>query len=411
MSKQTAVNLFMLPPLERYAGFYQQLLKGIGNYEQLGNRLIKLAEQAHALRHFHEVKEIALVLSNIPIKRFQTIAHYFLAIAANSKGNGDQGEAKRLFELAVDTAPDDYKVKATLSLGALSFHKRDFDSALYFYKETIKAGKLSAASIQAIKTINVVKALEGSHTQAVKGLETILPLIKYAPAHVYFDVLNSYAVELGAVGRKEEARNISRVVIESPFSFAYPEWKQTAQDLREPNRAFISVPKIERQQVEVTQPISKETEPKKPAKIISFPKLKEAPEPEMPEQLSTREYTEMTLSDKKEMILAAVKSGAIGEDDYYKLMIMLGLVRIGPADNILDLEDEETLDDIAVIWATHVGPESFAGVLSALRDCDDRLRQSEIIDRMIKKAFQQSDVSRMTEEDWRLKFERRLPKQ
>ena len=202
------------------------------SYQQLGNHLVRLGELAHTFRQFDRVRETGLILSNWPVKSYQAIGHYFLAVAANSKGNGDQDEAKRLFELAIDTAPDDYKVKAILSLGALAFHKRDFDFALYFYKETIKAGKLSAASMQAIKTINVVKAIEGSHAQAVKGLEDTLPLIKYAPPHIYFDVLNSYAVELGEVGRINEAENVSRLTIASPFASYYPEWLSTYFEIR-----------------------------------------------------------------------------------------------------------------------------------------------------------------------------------
>src|SRR4051812_9866415 len=113
------------PSLGKYAGFYQELSKGLVSYEHLGNRLIRQAEQAHAFRQYNKVKEIALILSNIPIRNYQAIGYYFLAVAANSKGNGDQDEARRLFELTMDTAPDAYKVKAMLSLGAVSFHKKD----------------------------------------------------------------------------------------------------------------------------------------------------------------------------------------------------------------------------------------------------------------------------------------------
>ena len=222
MSNDTANTLFMFSPFSsKYAGLYQELLSGVSSYQRLGNRLIQLAEQAHAFRQFDKVKELGQLLSNVPIKSYQAIGHYFLGVAANSMGNGDQDKAQRLFELTVDTAPDDYKVKAILSLGALAFNKKDFDTALYFYRETIKAGKLSAATLQAIKTINVVKAIEGSHEHAVKGLEALLPLIKYAPAHLYFDVLNSYAVELGEVGRLDEAENISSLTIASPFAPYY----------------------------------------------------------------------------------------------------------------------------------------------------------------------------------------------
>src|SRR5207237_6717468 len=139
-----------------------------------------------------------------------------------------------------DAAQDAYKLQAMLSLSALSFRKSDYDSTLYYFQETLKAGKLSVAGIQAVRGISVLKAIEGSHTQAVKDLESILPVIKYAPAHIYFDLLNSYAVELGEVGRKDEARNLMRVVLASPYAFAYLEWRETASDLRHARRNSVA---------------------------------------------------------------------------------------------------------------------------------------------------------------------------
>jgi len=241
MSKHTAASLFIFTPLlTKSTALYQALLRDTENYQQLGHRLIRLAEQAHAFRQFDQLKELALMLANLPVKRYQAIGHYFLAVATHRVANGDTDAARRLFELAVDSAPDPYKAKATLALGSLSLRRKDFDEALYFYQETIKAGKLSATSLHAIKAVSVLKAIEGSHAQAIKDLENILPVMKYAPAHIYFDVLNSYAVELGEVGRRYEARNISQIVIHSPFAFAYPEWLDTANDLRGSNRSFVA---------------------------------------------------------------------------------------------------------------------------------------------------------------------------
>lgn len=242
MSRQTAANFFMRSPsLANSAELYQILLSGIDGYQQLGNRLIQLAEQAHAFRQFDQVEKKALILSNIPLKAYQAIGHYFSAVAANRKGGGNQEAARRLFELAVDTAPDTYKMKATLSLGTLSFNKGDFDSTLYYLQETLKNGECSVAGIQAIRGISILRALEGNHTQAVKDFENILPMMKYAPAHIHFDLLNSYAVELGEVGRKQEARQITHMVLASPFAFAYPEWRETAEELKVANRSSVAI--------------------------------------------------------------------------------------------------------------------------------------------------------------------------
>jgi hypothetical protein len=90
MSKPTAKSLFIVSPFgAQQPGFYQDLLSGISSYEQLANRLIYLAEQAHAFRQFDRVKEIGEILSNFPIKPYQAIGYYYLAVSYNRCGNGD----------------------------------------------------------------------------------------------------------------------------------------------------------------------------------------------------------------------------------------------------------------------------------------------------------------------------------
>ena len=413
MSNKTADNLFMFPSLaQRYAvGFYQELLQGIGSYKQLGKRLIHLGEQAHAFRQFDKVEEIGQILSNIPIKDYQAIGYYFLAVAANKKGNGDQEKARQLYERAAETAPTHYKAKALLSLAAVAANTNDRDLEMRYYLETIKAERISVAALEALRGIAIYKSIEGYHDKAVYDLESILPIIKFAPPHIYYDYLNSFAVELGEIGRKHEARSICKVILASPFIDAYPEWQETARDLREPNRSFISVSLIERKPVEIeTVEAHHASEAEQPARVISFPELKEAPQPKKPDRLTPQQHAQLTASDKRELILAALRSDAIREDDYDKLMGMVGLLTLGPADKILDLEDEEILDDIAVIWSAAIGNEEFAGFLSALRDCDDSLRQRNILDRLITKIFHETQLCGLTEEEWRLRVERRLPK-
>jgi len=197
------------PSLVEYGRFYQELFAGIASYDQLGNRLIRLGERAHAFRQFDKVKEVGQFLSHIPIKNYQAIGHYFLAVAANNKGNGNQHAARKLYEIAAETAPSQYKAKAILSLAAVSFNTGDFQAASYYYRDAIKAGRLNIVSLQAIRGMALLKSIEGYHHHALKDLESLLPIAKYVPAQIYFDYLNSFAVELGIVGRKQEARNIS----------------------------------------------------------------------------------------------------------------------------------------------------------------------------------------------------------
>jgi hypothetical protein len=384
---------------------YQQLFTGIANYETLGNRILHRIKAAHAFRQIEQVRELSRILINIPIKEYQLIAQYYLAW----RGCREKRWDTKILELVAEQSHT-YQTRALMSLGAVEGYNRDYTAELYYFNEALKTSPNVSDFIEISKAIAVIKAKEGFHKQALKDFENVLLVFKHANPFAYYDFLNSYAVELGESGRKYEARNISRIVLASPFIQAYPEWQQTARDLREPNRSFISVPLIKSEHAEFKEIISQLTsEPMKPAEVIPF-KLKEAPPPQKLERLTPQEINELSLDQKRELILSEIRTSEMSEFEYNKLIVMLGLLKRGPADKILDLEDEEILDDIAVIWANHVEPENFAAVMSALRDCEDSSRRNDIIDRMIKKAFQQTHQTRLSEEAWRLQVERRLPK-
>jgi hypothetical protein len=76
----------------------------------------------------------------------------------------------------------------------------------------------------------------GDHKGALNDLEQILPIALAASKQNTFRVphlLNAYAIELAEVGRLEEAKNISRRALASPYARVYPEWHETARDIAE----------------------------------------------------------------------------------------------------------------------------------------------------------------------------------
>jgi tetratricopeptide (TPR) repeat protein len=403
MSKDIDKNLFIDSSMQR---FYQQLLGGIGSYQELGNRIIRQIKAACAFRQVERVRELSEILINFPIKEYQLTGHYYIVWCDGRESKYNTKLLERIIEQTTV-----YKTKAMFSLAAFEGYQGRTEASIYFYTEALKTCHSISDYIILIRSIAALKSVEGFHESALKDLENLLPIIRHAEPLVYYDFLNSYAVELGEAGRGYEARNISSLVLASPFAHAYPEWRETARELREPNRAFISVPQIEREPVEIeTVEAHHASESKQPARMIAFPELKEAPQPQKPDRLTPQEIRELSLSEKRELILAAIRTTTMSEFEYDRLMVSVGLLKSGPADHILNLEDEETLDDLIVVWANHIEPDVLAGVLSALRDCEDRTRQRGIIDRMIRKAFEQSPLRSLTEEAWRLRVERRLPK-
>jgi tetratricopeptide (TPR) repeat protein len=215
---------------------YMQLLTEVASYEALGSRIIKRITLAHAFRQIEQVKELASILINIPIREYQLIAQYYLVWCKCRDLEYRTDALEKIIEQSRT-----YKAKALISRAAFEYYQGKADKALYFYSEAIKTSFTLSEYIEATRGVAMVKSLEGFSKNALIDLEAIIPIIRYAEPAVYYSVLNSYAVEIGEVGRKEEARNISRIVLASPFAFAYPEWQETAQELKPANRSFIAI--------------------------------------------------------------------------------------------------------------------------------------------------------------------------
>jgi tetratricopeptide (TPR) repeat protein len=222
------------------------------------------------------VREYGQILSNLPVKSYQAIGYYYLAVSYNNCGSGDLDKARELFTLAAGTAPLRYRAKAMLSLAAVSAHLKDPDAELYYFTETLKASKDIATSLTACRGIAVHKAREGYHKQALADLEKILSLARFAPPLVYFNYLNSLAVELGEANRKDEARNVSRILLASPLIPVYPEWRETAEDLRPSRRSMVTVGAISYNVLALPerQPDEPPSRQPKPAQVLDLAKWK-----------------------------------------------------------------------------------------------------------------------------------------
>ena len=199
-------------------------------------------------------------------------------MAINSAGKGDQQRAKELFELVADSVPGQFKARAILSLAAVMANTCDFDSEGYYLIESIKASESINSILRVQRGIALYKAREGYHKQALRDLESMLPVMRLAPPFLYFDYLNSLAVELGEAGCKDEACNVIGHVLASPYAHAYPEWRETAHDLMPANRSFI-VPNPSPAQMGklLTMPIAEPAErvkQDKPAGIINLQQWK-----------------------------------------------------------------------------------------------------------------------------------------
>jgi hypothetical protein len=408
MSKQTDKTLFIVSSLPR---LYQALLSGIESHKDLGNRIIREIKTAHAFRQVEKVAELSRILVNNPIKEYQLIAQYYLLWC---KYRTPHYDISALEEIIDQTRT--FKAQALLSCGAFEYDHRRNDTALYFFNEALKARPTISEFISISIGIAVAKSIEGFHKLALNDMERLIPLIKYAEPKLYYDFLNSYAVLLVEAGRKDEARNIIKHVVASPLAIAYPEWQETARELKEPSRSFISVPKslpkIESRHVEIeTTEDHQVSESEQPADVLPFRKLEEAPPPPKPERIPQDELDYMTVSQKSQFVMSLVQSKTLSSHGYNKMLASVGMVKRGASAKEIELDDLAFMADLISDWCNLIDPRLFIGVISALRDCDDRVRRTNIMDNMISEAIKQTDDSIKSEDECRRKYERRLPKE
>jgi tetratricopeptide (TPR) repeat protein len=271
MSVKVAKNRLIDSSLK---GFYQYLSSGILGFRVLGERLIDEAENAQAFRQTDKLEELSSILCNFPLREYRPIGQYYLAWCSCRKNQG----AVQTFEQVIETSTR-YRARALLDLGTSIAGKGEFNSALKYYQQAIRYAHDHRALTQAIRSVAAVKGIEGFHNQALKDFERIAPIVRHSPPIEKYQYLNSLAVELKEVGRITEARNMCRIVLASPYAFAYPEWHQTAEELRGPNRSFAVIdPSPAKIGKLLTMPVTEPVAPVKqdrPAPVVSLQDWKE----------------------------------------------------------------------------------------------------------------------------------------
>jgi len=226
MSVTVANSRFIGSSIRRWAALYQQLRSNVFNFEQFGKILAVESERAQTLRQEEWLEEISNALSHSPIKEYRMIGEYYQGWCAYRRGE----EAKATFETVAEQS-EAFRSKALISLAAIAAGSQNHSEAIRFCQEAIKQSDNISTTVQAIRGVIVLETLDGNHARAVGHLENLEPLVRFLTPFARYQYLNSLAVELGEIGRIEEARNICKFVLASPYAFAYPEWRETSDEI------------------------------------------------------------------------------------------------------------------------------------------------------------------------------------
>ncbi|HKQ09241.1 MAG TPA: hypothetical protein VJ464_29230 [Blastocatellia bacterium] len=213
--------------------------------ELLAKRMVAMAEVAYSQRCDEELQVLGQLLELT--KRYKFIGAYYRGLAALKSGSGDFNHAQWLLEQAAEFAPARYRARAILSLGAVEGYRGDISTRL---QHLVRALSIEQADhytrIEASRSVALIHSLEGDHHRAVEQLESLYPIARHfarVNPRLYFDLLNSLAVEYAECGRIQEAEAAIRPALVSPLAQTIKEYRETAAEIAEQqsSKAIIAV--------------------------------------------------------------------------------------------------------------------------------------------------------------------------
>ena len=208
--------------------------------------LLSFGDAAIAQRQGARLAEIGNILSSLPLPQsIRAIGDYYTGIATGNRAQIEQ---------ASHYAPPKYRARAILALGAQAAFSFEREQEIKLYFEAIREARQSQdvyTAIHASKMPAIRRAIDGQHNRAIDDLEALFPLARLIarqdPA-TFFDLLNSFAVELCEVGKTEEASRAMKIVLASSLVAVNPEWQETAAlvEQQQAQPLIIAVPELRR---------------------------------------------------------------------------------------------------------------------------------------------------------------------
>src|SRR5262249_38740608 len=197
--------------------------------------LAKQAETAYLNRDLTLLEEASTLLRLIPLRGARSIGLYYGSLALDRRGELERAQTG--YELTQASSSGAYKARAIQSLGtlALSLGRVDDSAALLLaaLSAATPAGDL-LTHLMAQMNLCALKSTLGDHIGALKSLESIAKLttdLRNVYPVCFYSYHNALAVELGELGRLNEAKAALAVALASPFASAYPEWNETRLEL------------------------------------------------------------------------------------------------------------------------------------------------------------------------------------
>jgi hypothetical protein len=415
-------------------GLYQpiawSLIRGIHKRQllEIGNGLIAVAEHALGLHRTEIAEQASKLLMNGQLPReYHSIGRYYQALCFTRRGDSAASTARLESLVDCPSTPLRYRARALQAVGGNYLYNGNATEAMRFFLE---GGRTAARHDCDLLTatlspwmIAVIRSIDGDHSGALEGLEKLSPFVRMiAPVypHWYYFYANALAVEWGEAGRLEEAQHACHIALASPYASVNPEWHETAREIEQrARRASRSVIAVNRKLIQSHTEQTTAGEPslltdEQPIhsnnKLLLFRKQVGPPYAAPPYSPLEAKQTYATLVQKRSQLIDIINNlDEESLDCLLELSNKFNRAASTRSPREINLEERSTLEQLMTLWVNgDFGPDDFAAVMSALRDCDDDLRRNTIIDRMISYSFYFTRDRMEGEDFWRKRVEARL---
>ncbi|HKV38648.1 MAG TPA: hypothetical protein VJX67_05510 [Blastocatellia bacterium] len=211
--------------------------------EEAGRKLIALCRRSWLSHRIDAVERATGAMLGLPLRpEIRNVARCYQAYCLAQKG--ETARAAEILDGVLYRVDPEFRPRATLALARVHFDTGRLISSAPIYLEAARAAEKSdpLTRVQALRMLAIIRSIDGDHSGALADLERLLAPMRRLALHYpseYYHYLNSLAIELGEVGRIEEANRAIGIVLGSRLASQFPQWLDTKEELAtKPRRAF-----------------------------------------------------------------------------------------------------------------------------------------------------------------------------
>ncbi|HEY6332187.1 MAG TPA: hypothetical protein VI756_22860 [Blastocatellia bacterium] len=197
-------------------------------------KLARAAEECHVRRDFTALEILGDAMIGTDREPERSVGQYYRSLVVKRLGDGDVAESERLLVECSPGLPAQYRPRTLMAHAHAAGLVGNRDDAVRLFIKAWRAGIKNdfcdlKTVVSAARFLNYWRATDGGARKALENLHDLLPMVRTAARiypFLYYDHLDTMAYVAGMLGKWQEAKQMSDVVMTAPMAGAYPNWRE-----------------------------------------------------------------------------------------------------------------------------------------------------------------------------------------